>query len=164
MAAVEHVFASILRRSEKRAARALDADDVLEPMVRDATEYFFGGDFLAAFDVLMSVSKSGSKKTVRNIGTRLRVPAEEIWLNCLVARGLDRPLADDVVWIAFSVIRGLAIRTLLEHEPDRLQRTIDVVLEMLRARIADDGKSHKSDGQRQTGQAKRRNSTGEKHA
>lgn len=136
MAAVEHVFGAILERSKERAAKAAMSDDLLEAMVRDATEYFFGGEFLAAFDVLMSISKAGSKRVVRDIGTRFRVPAEKVWQDYLVARGFDAELAQDVVWIAFSVVRGLAIRTLLDHDPAQLQHTIDVVLEMLKVRIA----------------------------
>jgi AcrR family transcriptional regulator len=131
LAAIEHLYAEILARSSKRALDATRSRDLLEPIVKDARDFFFSPEFITIFDVQIAMSKTRSKKTVAEISERYRSPVENVWVDYLIARGVERSLAHQSVWLVFSIVRGLAIRTVFKYDAKLLNNTLKLGLRLL---------------------------------
>ena len=58
---------------------------------------------------------------------------EAAWLQALVDAGVPARLAEDLLWLTISIVRGLAIRKLLADDPPRFER----VLKLWRTMVAD---------------------------
>lgn len=137
-AALDRIFAIDLRGTERVIANLSIEDDVLAALVADARDYFFGVHFFVAFDVLISASKSGRmRQEVRELAARYRSPVEALWRGVFVARGIPADVAEDVVWLTLSVIRGLAIRTTFKYDHGRIERTIQLELELVRRMLVE---------------------------
>ena len=53
-----------------------------------------------------------------------RLPAEQAWRQALSAKGVPDQVADDILWLTFGLVRGLAVRMLWQNEPDRFDRLL----------------------------------------
>lgn len=135
LAAVDYLYASILKRTEQRAAIAGEAEDLLDPIVRDGKEFLFGTDFLSIYNALLEMRNSGAKVDIDEMGIKYRVPVEKIWSSYLEERGVEARCAENVVWTIFSVLRGLSVRRILAHDPAQIDRTLDFALEAVRKNI-----------------------------
>jgi AcrR family transcriptional regulator len=131
LAAIEHLYAQILARSSTRASDATRFGDLLAPIVKDARDFFFSAEFITIFDVQIAMSKTRSKKTVAGISERYRSPVENVWADYLITRGVERNLALQSVWLIFSIVRGLAIRTVFKYDEKLLNNTLKLGLRLL---------------------------------
>jgi AcrR family transcriptional regulator len=136
LAAIDHLYAQILSRSSKRALDATGSRDLLAPIVEDAKDFFFSPEFITIFDVQIAMSKTRSKKTVAEISERYRSPVENLWADYLIARGVQGDLAHQSVWFIFSIVRGLAIRTVFKYDAKLLDNTLKLGLRLLSDRLA----------------------------
>jgi AcrR family transcriptional regulator len=132
LAAIEHLYTLIYRRSSERVADAMGSKDLLVPIVEDAKEFFFSPEFITIFDVQIAMSKTRSKKTVAEISERYRSPVEDLWTDYLIARGVQADLARQSIWLIFSLVRGLAIRTVFKYDAKLLDNTLKLGLRLLR--------------------------------
>jgi AcrR family transcriptional regulator len=140
LAAIEHLYAHILTRSSARASGATRSKDLLAPIVKDARDFFFSDEFITIFDVQIAMSKTRSKKTVAEISERYRSPVEKIWTGYLTNRGVERKLAHQSVWLIFSIVRGLAIRTVFKYDAKLLNNTLKLGLRLLGDLLAAPGR------------------------
>jgi AcrR family transcriptional regulator len=131
LAAIEHLYAQVLSESSKRALAAKNSADLLAPIVDDAKDFFFSPEFITIFDVQIAMSKTLAKNTVAEISEKYRAPAENEWVNYLITRGVERALARQAVWLVFSIVRGLAIRTVFKYDAKLLNDTLKLGLGLL---------------------------------
>ena len=89
-----------------------------------------------AIDLQASQPSRRLNQEVRELAARYRSPVEALWQNALIARGVPTNVAEDVVWLVMSIVRGLAIRTSFKHDPARIDRTIAVEIELVREMLA----------------------------
>lgn len=126
---IEHAYERALARSRSRATHLDASEDPLEAMIADSKEFYFGDFFFLL--ATMGVSKgTGGRAITAPLTRQYRLPAEYAWQQTLEARGIPRELAEDAVWLALSVVRGLAIRTAFQNEPERFQRLFDLFREI----------------------------------
>ena len=136
-AALGRIFAIDLQATQRVIASLTRNDDLVEAMAADARNYFFGSHFVVALDVLISSGSTGRlNQEVRELAARYRSPVEALWQSALIARGVPTNVAEDVVWLVMSIVRGLAIRTSFKHDPARIDRTIAVGIELVREMLA----------------------------
>jgi AcrR family transcriptional regulator len=136
LAAIEHLYAQILTQSSKRAMQAMNSRDLLAPIVEDAKQFFFSPEFITIFDVQIAMSKTRSKKTVAELSEQYRSPVENEWARYLMARGIERNLAQQAVWLIFSIVRGLAIRTVFKYDEKLLDDTLKLGVRLLNGCLA----------------------------
>jgi AcrR family transcriptional regulator len=136
LAAIEHLYAQVLSESSKRALAAKNSADLLAPIVDDAKDFFFSPEFITIFDVQIAMSKTLAKNTVAEISEKYRAPAENEWVNYLITRGVERALARQAVWLVFSIVRGLAIRTVFKYDAKLLNDTLKLGLGLLSGLLA----------------------------
>jgi len=123
-ATLEHVFHNVLETSRARARALKDGDDVLEQAVADAREFFFSTAFFISLDVATSIKSARFRNRLMAMVRDARLPAEEAWRQALTKKGVPEQMADDVLWLTFGLVRGLAVRMLWQNEPDRFDRLL----------------------------------------
>jgi AcrR family transcriptional regulator len=123
-AIVKHVFHTVLETSRARASALKDGDDPLEHAITDAREFFFSTAFFISLDIATSINSQRFRSKLMIMVRDARLPAEQAWRQALMARGMPEPIADDVLWLTFGLVRGLAVRMLWQNEPDRFDRLL----------------------------------------
>jgi AcrR family transcriptional regulator len=140
VAVVEHVFRKASDVGTRRAHDVRD-DDVVGALIADSREFFFSELFLVALDLAIQgrLADDPASRQVMSISAASRLPLEAAWLDALVARGVARRKAEDILWLTISIVRGLAIRRLWQHEPQRFNHLFRVWRDMVQVYLAADG-------------------------
>ncbi len=125
-ATAEHMFRLSLDRGRTHAREAMHAEDVVEAIIRDSMDFFFGEDFKVILDLVMTGGKNRKiRDQVYEHAKKSRQPVEEAWIGVLVARGLPRNEAEKILWITVSIVRGLAIRALWQDDAVLFRSVLD---------------------------------------
>jgi AcrR family transcriptional regulator len=123
-ATMEHVFHNVLETSRKRAKALRPGDDPLERAILDAREFFFSTPFFISLDIATSITNPRFRGKLMAMVRDARLPAEQAWRQALAANGAPERIADEVLWLTFGLVRGLAVRMLWQNEPDRFDRLL----------------------------------------
>ena len=124
LAALTYAFRASRAEAESRAARTSpDGADPIEEIIRAQRGFYIGDHFLVALDILMSAGKDPAiRSQVQAIARAHRLPVERAWLDVLRTADIPEHLAEDILWLTISMIRGLAIRAFWQDEPARFER------------------------------------------
>jgi AcrR family transcriptional regulator len=135
VAVVEHVFQRASEQAKKRARRTMTADEAVKALIADAQEFFFSELFLIALDLAIQGRISSARDAGDNAMTQLsaatRLPVEAHWRAALIDAGVPGEVADDLLWLTLSIVRGLAIRRLWQHDAPRFNRLFRLWREMV---------------------------------
>ncbi len=123
-ATMEHMFHNVLETSRGRARALRKGQDPLERVVADAREFFFSDSFFVALDIGTSITDARVRRKHMVMVRGARLPAEQAWLQALVASGVPERVADDVLWLTLGLVRGLAVRMLWQNEPAHFDRLL----------------------------------------
>lgn len=141
-AVVEHVFHRSAELGRKRARRVTSSDEAIRQLLSDSQEFFFSELFLIAMDLAIQgrlAQDAGQGNTVAEISAESRLPVEATWLAALVASGIPANLAEDLLWLTNSIVRGLAVRRLWQSDTRRFNRLYRVWREMVAAYLQSQG-------------------------
>jgi len=124
VAVVEHVFRRASEQARQRARRAAASpDEALRALVADAQEFFFSELFLIALDLaIQGRFREEGDQGITRVSSATRLPVEAHWRAALVHSGVPEAVADDLLWLTLSIVRGLAIRRLWQHDAPRFNR------------------------------------------
>jgi AcrR family transcriptional regulator len=123
-ATMEHVFTNVLDTSRSRARSVRKGDDPLEKVIADGRDFFFSTPFFISLDIATSINSKAFRQQLMGMVRKARLPAEQAWLEALMASGMSEKTADDVLWLTLGLVRGLAIRMLWQDEPERFDRLL----------------------------------------
>ena len=125
LAALEHVFRQAAERGTRRAHRVKTADAVLRLLIEDSQEFFFSDLFLIAMELaIFARTDTPNGAQIRSISRTSRVAVEAAWIAALIEAGVPEDLAEDLLWLTNSIVRGLAVRRLWQDEPARFKRLV----------------------------------------
>lgn len=132
VAVVEHVFVRASEQARTRARRAASPDDAIKALIEDAQEFFFSELFLIALDLAIQgrLEHSG-ENSMTQLSAATRLPVEAHWLTALIDSGVPAKVADDLLWLTLSIVRGLAVRRLWQHDAPRFKRLFRVWRDMV---------------------------------
>jgi AcrR family transcriptional regulator len=137
VAVVEHVFQRASEQAIVRSRRSQSVDDALKAMLADSQEFFFSELFLIALDLAIQ-SRMKAKEQDENKGSAVgdisaatRLPVEAHWRDALIQSGVPKNVADDLLWLTISIVRGLAVRRLWQHDAPRFKRLFKLWREMV---------------------------------
>lgn len=110
-------------QSTRRARLARSSGDLIGDIMDDAKDYFFGDHFLIGLALAMSDESTRRLRHETSQFTRqIRFSIEAAWLDTLIASGLPKQSASDILALTLSVVRGFAVRTLIENDPEQFTR------------------------------------------
>ena len=132
VAVVDHVFRRAAEVGKKRAHRVHSVDEAIRALIDDSQEFFFSELFLVALDLaIQGRAGSGPAAAVGAISAASRLPVEASWLEALVETGVPASVAEDLLWLTISIVRGLALRRLWQYDPPRFKRLFKLWREMV---------------------------------
>jgi AcrR family transcriptional regulator len=131
---LEHVFRIASDKARQRAHGKRSVDAAIGALLDDSRDFFFSDLFLIAIDLaIQSGHDSPNGAQIQKMSRDHRAPVEQAWLAALVDAGVPAALAEDLLWLTISIVRGLAVRRLLADDPARFER----VLKLWRTMVAD---------------------------
>ncbi len=123
-ATMEHVFHNVLETSRARARALKKGDDPLEHAIADARDFFFSTPFFISLDIATSINNARFRAKLMGMVRDARLPAEQAWRHALMENGISEAMADDLLWLTFGLVRGLAVRMLWQNEPGRFDQLL----------------------------------------
>lgn len=115
-------------------------------MIADSRDLFFS-EFFSVLNE-MGKARARSRALTLVLTRKFRLPTESAYREALIARGLPHDLAEQVVYLTLSVVRGLSVRRQYRDEPEQFERTYAFFRKILWSFLASEGYarpgSHKS--------------------
>jgi AcrR family transcriptional regulator len=137
LAVVAEVFRRAGEAGRARARTVQSVDEAIAQLLADSRDFFFSELFLVAMDLAIQGRLADSPvNAVASISAAARLPVESSWLDALTASGVPAPVAEDLLWLTNSIVRGLAVRRLWQDDPPRFQRLFGLWRQMVAAYLA----------------------------
>lgn len=138
-AVYERIVDRMEASSRARIAAAPD-DEVLEALVADAYDRFFGDAYRVMLDILVGSGEEEPVATVhRKLGQRDGMTADLGWAERLASTGVPSEPAKTVASFLWSLVKGLAVRDFVRHDEEHDRKAIALGIEIARKQIAGAG-------------------------
>jgi AcrR family transcriptional regulator len=139
VAVLTYVNEVTFTQSTRRAQSARhDGGDPIDGIIKDAQDFFFGDYFFIELAIAMSdESTRRLRRETQQFTRQTRFSIEATWLDTLISTGIPEQLAKDVLALTLSVVRGFSVRMLIEHDPERFSRLLEVWRKIVRQHIED---------------------------
>jgi AcrR family transcriptional regulator len=124
------------RQRVKLARRAGNTEAVINAIIADGTDFFFGNGFFIELALAFGQADLDLRRVVRRTSRRSRFLIEAIWREMLEGQGLSLEIADDILALTLSMVRGFAMRRFIEDDPARRAHLVKVWRDMIRAYLA----------------------------
>lgn len=126
-AAMEHVLNQSAARSKARTLAFRRAQDPVGAMFKDASDFYFSDHFGVGLDMLLASTKNPefkdqAVKVVRNY----REPVEQEWLSVMIRLGFPEAMADELLWLTMTILRGAAVRNIWQNDPKQIKKCLAV--------------------------------------
>ena len=125
-AAVEHAVSIAQEVSERNLARCKQSSaDVLQSMIQDFCDYYFSPSFDVAMDIVKGASANRALRSrIAKTHRAFRLSVEEEWRGLLVAVGCTQEDASEILDLSSSLVRGFAIRAMIQPQKSRADSLI----------------------------------------
>jgi AcrR family transcriptional regulator len=134
-ATFEWLYDRIAERSKRRVSQVKDGDDILQCMLEDACDFFLGEDFSIGLDLIVSAERDMDLKNgIMNIVKDRRFLVEELWMEQLTKKHISHSDAEDLLWLIFNSMRGLATRSLWQKDEVKFEHIKKLTLVIARER------------------------------
>lgn len=125
LAAFRHLNEQMLVESRRRAAAAHRSIDPVAEAIDDAKDFFFSDYFFVSLAITMGDARDEDlRRHTVPMSRDARFAVEKMWLETLVKHGMTRRLASDILQLTLSIVRGLAVRTLIDRNPKRFDELL----------------------------------------
>jgi AcrR family transcriptional regulator len=121
------------RQRVKLARRAGNTEAVINAIIADGTDFFFGNGFFIELALAFGQADLGLRRVVRRSSRRSRFLIEAVWREMLEKQGLPPEIAGDILALTLSMVRGFAMRRFIEDDPARRAHLVKVWRDMIRA-------------------------------
>ncbi|ABE29463.1 bacterial regulatory s, tetR family protein [Paraburkholderia xenovorans LB400] len=125
IATLEYAFSGTAERGAIRAHRPRSVDETIAALIKDSQDFFFSDLFLIGLEfAALNLREPDGPIQIHSISRSSRLPVESVWVEALIDSGIPKAIAEDVLWLTNSIIRGLAVRRLWQHDRARFNRTL----------------------------------------
>jgi len=136
IATLEYAFTGSAERGAVRAHRPQSIDATIAALIKDSQEFFFSDLFLIGLEfAALNLRDPDGPIQIHAISRSGRLPVETAWLEALIESGVPKAIAEDVLWLTNSIIRGLAVRRLWLDDRPRFNRTLRMWQSIIKAYI-----------------------------
>jgi AcrR family transcriptional regulator len=125
IAALDYAYIKAQERFEENYALRDEYDDLLDLILKDFMDFYLSDYFSVALDIIMSGGKNEELRSkVIALSRTSRLKVERLWLEELVDDGWPLQLAEDVLALSHSVVRGFAARALVLNDRSEFERLL----------------------------------------
>ena len=135
VAVIRHVNEISRIESARRATLAKRADkDPIKGIIEDAHDFYFGDYFFIELAIAMSADAESRvlKRETFQTSRTSRFSVEAAWIEALVATGIPEQVAENVLALTLSVVRGFSVRMLLQRDPEQFSHLLKLWHSILR--------------------------------
>lgn len=138
LAAIEYAYERSTEATTLRIARLPPDIDPVDALLDDAQAFFLSPYFRVALDILMAGGADATlKQELTALTLRQRGRVERLWLERLVDAGWSLSAAEDVLAMSLCLVRGLAIRALVEPVEESIERLFERWRRMVATQFTD---------------------------
>ena len=131
-----YVFQRLLKRSEAKLSTVSDTESALSAIVECGAEFFFGPDFPIYIDLVLAARRGGPlPKTARALARKQSLSLEEFWTSSLITHGVDEKTARSAVGMIFSLMRGLAVKSIGRTDTNDRDQILEFALASAKSHI-----------------------------
>lgn len=125
LAAMEHAYGKANEQFEHNLASQADSEELIDLILKDFVDFYLSDYFMVALDILMAGGKNEElHDELTEMSRRNRDTIERAWLERLVDDGWSLTLAEDVLALSHSVVRGFATRALIRDDRVEFERLL----------------------------------------
>lgn len=125
IAALDYAYIKAQERFEENYALRDEYDDLLDLILKDFMDFYLSDYFSVALDIIMSGGKNEELRSkVIALSRTSRLKVERLWLEELVDDGWPLQLAEDVLALSHSIVRGFAARALVLNDRSEFERLL----------------------------------------
>jgi len=125
MAAMEHAYGRAYEQFERNLACPAAGEDLIELILKDFADFYLSDYFIVALDILMAGGKNEElHEELTEKSRQFRDTVERHWLEQLVDDGWSLTLAEDVLALSHSLVRGFATRALIRKDQAQFDRLL----------------------------------------
>lgn len=126
IAAIEYAYDQANQKFEKNHQSYQGPDDLFELIIRDFKDFYLSDYFMVALDIIMAGGKNESlRQELVSVSLANRQRIERAWLEKMVDAGWPLRDAENNLALTHSIIRGIAIRTLVNNDTEEFDRMLD---------------------------------------
>ena len=123
MATLQYAYEASCADSLAFIAELPAGADIIDAMLEDARGFFLSSQFRVALDILMAGGGDAEfRQQLIALTLRYRGRVERAWLERLVDAGWSLSAAEDMLAMTFSLVRGFAMRLLVEPDTTAFDR------------------------------------------
>ena len=125
IAALDYAYKEYNKLFEANYAAVDQCDDLLDLIFKDFKDFYLSDYFSVALDILISGGKNEELREKLVVITREnRRLVERAWLEELINDGWPLALAEELLALSHSIIRGFAARALVIDDPAHFDRLL----------------------------------------
>jgi len=125
IAALEHAYGKAYEQFERNLASVGDQKELIDLILKDFVDFYLSDYFMVALDILMAGGKNEELHAeLTEVSRQFRDKVERHWLEQLVDDGWSLTLAEDVLALSHSVVRGFATRALIRNDRTEFDRLL----------------------------------------
>ncbi len=125
IAAMEHAYGRAYEQFERNLASRAVGEDLIELILKDFADFYLSDYFMVALDILMAGGKNEElHEELTEMSRQFRDKVERHWLEQLIDDGWSLVLAEDVLALSHSVVRGFATRALIRNDQAEFDRLL----------------------------------------
>jgi AcrR family transcriptional regulator len=124
-----------LERSKERtkfATRSKSVADVIDAIVNDAVEFFFGQGFFVELALGFRSTQPSLRTAVLKMSRQSRFEVEKNWREALERLGLPDDTAGGVLNLTLNIVRGFALRRFMDDNPKQRTELTELWQDMVR--------------------------------
>ena len=92
---------------------------IFDEMLKDAESFFLGEHFFSVLGIVLSANTDPDLKTeILEASQKARLPIEAAWVK-VMSKYMPPPLAENLVYMTFNMVRGYAMRTLWDSNAEK---------------------------------------------
>lgn len=125
IAALEHAYEKAQVQFEENYALRNQYPELLDLILKDFQDFYLSDYFTVALDILMAGGKNEElHKEIVALSKRFRSAIERAWLEELVNDGWPLTLAEDLLALSHSIVRGFSTRALVFKDKREFERLL----------------------------------------
>ena len=125
VAALDYAYRQYHQQFEANYAMIDECDDLLDLIFKDFKDFYLSGYFSTALDILISGGKNEDlKEQLVAITLDNRTAIERVWLEELINDGWPLALAEEILALSHSIVRGFAARALVINDQAQFDRLL----------------------------------------
>ncbi len=125
IAALEYAYGEAYEQFKRNVASRAGGAELIDLILKDFQDFYLSDYFAVALDILMAGGKNEElHEELTDKSRAFRDEVERYWLEQLVDDGWPLTLAEDVLALSHSLVRGFTTRALIRNDKRQFDRLV----------------------------------------